>query len=102
MWYNLGMKYKVYHNSRFLEHGGLSWGTKEFPNWDCLNLVAFVEAETIDNVYRLTNHIDDLWWENPEVEVVKNSRSTSCGDVVEDPQGRLWVCAAVGWVEWKQ
>jgi hypothetical protein len=91
--------YKVYHNQKFLDVPSFKWGIEVFPEKENLVLIAEVNCDNIDDAFRLTNHIDDLWWENIEVKVFKNSRSTSCGDVVEDPEGKFWVCAAVGWKE---
>ena len=58
--------------------------------------VAVVTCGAIDDVFRLTNHIDEAWFENNEVEVIADMvrvpkrgggdmlalRSTSVGDVV--------------------
>ena len=74
--------------------------------------VAVVKCESIDEVFRVTNHIDSDWTKNPEViTVIKNyervglkllekrPRSTSVGDVVEEfrPNGEKFRCAMAGW-----
>jgi hypothetical protein len=64
--------------------------------------VAWVEARNIDDVFRITNHIDSNWTENPEVKrlltPVDRTRSTSVGDVVLDfATGKLYAVAGVGW-----
>jgi hypothetical protein len=87
------MKYKVYHakNPDFLVEG------RNFPT--DFELVATVDTNSVDEVYRLTNHISTEWWNNSEVTCIKQSRSTSCGDVVEDHLGKKFRCEMVGWKE---
>jgi hypothetical protein len=61
--------------------------------------VAKVEADDLDRVFRNTNHIDYAWWDNEGVTVVgiKNHRSTSVGDEIENTAtGERWVVAAAG------
>ena len=52
-------------------------------------LVAVVEAETLEEVYRLINHIDHDWRENALVRTVAITppRSTSVGDVLVREDG---------------
>jgi hypothetical protein len=89
--------YKVYHNSDFMEHSGWSWGEKVMPQMEKLALVAMVNCATLEDAFRCTNHIDRNWMENPNVfPTDMKARSTSCGDVVEDPDGHKWVVAAYG------
>jgi hypothetical protein len=58
--------------------------------------VATVEAEDVDEVFRLTN--DDAW-DRPEVtRHVKCHRDTSVGDVVVGPDGRPFLCLVSGWM----
>jgi hypothetical protein len=66
--------------------------------------VAQVLSESLGDVFRITNHINVAWWENPEVLWHEESRSTSVGDLVEDEDGQLWLCCGVGWskVEWSK
>lgn len=47
-------------------------------------MVATVETDDFDEAYRLTNHIDKRWQENPEVtpRYPAARRSTSVGDVM--------------------
>lgn len=72
--------------------------------------VALIEVEddhpsddALEFAYRLTNHIDALWWENPGVKVLKESRSTSIGDVVvfefNDGREEIWSVAGLGWTQ---
>ena len=91
--------YKVYHNSDFLDHPSWKWGDV-MPDSEKLELVAMVNCDTLDDAFRCTNHIDRNWMDNPNVmPLVLRARSTSCGDVVESPDGRKWVVAAAGWRE---
>ena len=59
-------------------------------------LVARVKCETLDDAFRLTNHIDDDWSMNTEVVWFKEpvSRSTSVGDVILDLKTGVKVCVA--------
>jgi hypothetical protein len=67
-----------------------------FPlDYEC---VAMIESTSLEEIFRLTNHIDRPWWENDEVEVRKKGRSTSVGDVVVMPDNKtLYLCLAMGW-----
>lgn len=67
---------------------------QKFP--DDYELVAKVDTISPDKAFELTNHIDCEWWENEGVELVKKSRSTCIGDVVEI-DGKAYLCAAIGW-----
>ena len=70
----------------------------ERPSMEEYELVAEVDAETIEDVFRLTNHIDIPWMKNPEVETsLAKSRSTSVGDIVEYPNGDRVICCSMGW-----
>ncbi len=63
-------------------------------------LVAEVASDNLEVVYEKTNHIHCAWWENDDVTLVKESRSTSVGDVAEQG-GKLFLCAMMGWKEVK-
>lgn len=59
--------------------------------------VATVDADHLDMVYRLTNHIESAWWENEGILDHKaGSRSTSVGDVIVDDMGGLWAVDMCG------
>ena len=63
--------------------------------------VAEVEAESVEDAYRLTNNIETAWNYNPEVTYLaepKGCRSTSMGDVIV-ASGHAFRCASVGWEE---
>jgi hypothetical protein len=53
---------------------------------------------TLEEAFRLTNHINAPWEENKEISylVGETHRSTSVGDVVENENGVFW-CKMVGW-----
>ena len=61
--------------------------------------VAAVSSENLGDTFRISNHIDASWTKNPEVIELftKTPRSTSVGDVVEDPEGNFHYCDSVGW-----
>lgn len=42
----------------------------------------YFEQRVHAEVFRLTNHINKPWWENEGVTLVKESRSTSIGDII--------------------
>lgn len=60
-------------------------------------LVAEVECGALEDVFYLTNHVDHAWWENEGVTCVKQSRSTSVGDVVVTEDGTKFLCRGTGW-----
>ncbi len=95
-------EFKVYHTKSWVLNSNLHFNTEGYiPKKDDYELVALVNTDALGETFRLTNHIDVAWWENEEVEMVKESRSTSVGDVVEDENGKVWLCASVGWEEVK-
>jgi hypothetical protein len=73
----------------------------EFPK--DYSRVAVVKSDNVDDVFRITNHIESDWTQNPEVVTLigNRHRSTSVGDVVEEfkPDGKKFLCAPVGWKE---
>jgi len=88
------MLFKVYHaNEPNFGMGKPPKFPQEFTH------VANVDTATIDEVYRLTNHIGYAWWESKWVDCIKQSRSTSVGDVVVDSNGKIFRCENVGWKE---
>ncbi len=60
------------------------------------HLVARVKAKSLEGAYARTQHIDHPWHENPEIETIRFSRSTSIGDVIQDESGRFWAVASFG------
>jgi hypothetical protein len=91
------MKFKVYQAKEMPQS---FTPAPETFNKDDFVMVAEVETEDIEGVFRLTNHIDHDWTTNPEVSGVTGScRSTSVGDIIEDEDGKLMYCASFGWEE---
>jgi hypothetical protein len=90
------MIYKVYHDKTPTFGFG---GHREF-NDDNFEYVATVESDSHQDVFRITNHIDHDWWDNPEVKDYKDeTRSTSVGDVVVDEDGKRFRVEMAGWTE---
>ena len=68
--------------------------------------VAMVEVDKtltdrmkMEEAFKLTNSINDAWWNNKDVEAMfpdKACRSTSVGDQVLI-DGKKWVCDVSGW-----
>ena len=86
--------FEVYHAL----HPTFGFGKKpKFPQE--YEKIAIVETDSIDDVFRLTNHIDSDWTYNNEVKWTKSGgmRSTSVGDVVKDQKGVKYYCAPIGW-----
>ena len=90
------MRFKVYHAKVMPQSFAPA---PETFNKDDFVMVAEVEAEDIEDVFRITNHIESDWTKNPEVikRVKAPCRSTSVGDIVEDEDGNLMYCAGCGW-----
>ena len=98
--------FKVYHTKNWELNTMLHFETDSYePKKEDYKLVAIVDCEEFGDTFRLTNHIDTEWWNNKEVECIgeETHRSTSVGDLVEDEDGNLHLCASIGWekVNWK-
>ena len=61
-------------------------------------LVAEVDTDDLDIAFERTNTINRPWWENDRVKPLKQTRSTSVGDVVE-VNGKYHLCEMAGWTE---
>ncbi len=104
------MAIEVFHKndrySRFTADGGEGWPEK----FDKVATVDLPDEQYAD-VYRLTNSIEHGWWKNQgvtahtesdafiDVDGVRGTRSTSCGDIIVLSDGRVLECASVGWDE---
>ena len=91
------MKYIVYH----AKEPTFSDNPQDFKMSD-FEAVASVDCDTLEEVFYLTNHIDKPWWDNPQVNLLKRSRSTSVGDVVEQVEAnalKKFRCQSAGWKE---
>jgi hypothetical protein len=92
--------YKIYHTKDWNLNSKLHFDNKGYvPKKDDYQLVALVDCNAVGETFELTNHIDTEWWNNEAVTLIKESRSTSVGDLVEDENGKLWLCAMIGWEE---
>lgn len=92
-------KFKVYHKKelmyRYTEADAMTVFDPDLYEW-----VADVHTDRMGMVFQLTNHIDTEWWENDEVKIFKQSRSTSIGDVVYDVEADIYhLCMPMGWKE---
>ncbi len=88
------MKYHVWH----AKNPTFGFGVEpKFP--EGYELVALITSESLNDTFRITNHIDKAWTSNPEViDIYKNQpRSTSVGDVVVDANGNANRCESMGW-----
>ena len=96
------MLFTVYHNNELPSlMAKAAQAAKAFP--DGFKKVAVVDADNIDEVFRITNHIDEAWYGNPEVkELFDKGRSTSVGDVVVEENGTAHYCAAFGWEQMEE
>ena len=89
------MKFKVYHKNEMK----FGFNTPETFNKSDYTMVAEVESADLEDVFRITNHIESDWTKNPEVIKIHGGRcrSTSVGDIVEDENGNFHYCAGCGW-----
>ena len=63
-------------------------------------LVAEVDTDDLDVAFERTNTIHGPWWENESVLAIKQTRSTSVGDVLEVGD-KHYKCEPIGWTELK-
>ncbi len=76
------------------------WGVFESRRWpEDYECVAYVKSSNVEDCFRLTNTIDAPWYDNPEVECLKKTRSTSVGDVIVTPDHKIHLCMPMGWQE---
>lgn len=62
--------------------------------------VAEVEVEHIDEVFYLTNSVNDGWWKNERVNAfVTHTRSTSVGDLYLLEDGSVYIVRPIGLLE---
>lgn len=88
------MKFEVYHAVK------PNFGMGDRPDFPSgYKKVAIVQADGIEDVFRITNHIDEDWTTNPEVQETfgERFRSTSVGDIVVDESGVRHYCDMIGW-----
>jgi hypothetical protein len=87
---------KIFHDNQF-PLALASTQERIFP--EEFTEVAECDSEELDEIFQLTNHIDQSWWKNKGVKklVQTEVRSTSVGDVVVLSNGTVWVCRSFGW-----
>lgn len=93
------MTTKVYHSENTRDTG--FYGHKDIITNEAIikmfkegeyTLVAEVDTNDMDDVFRLTNHISHSWTENEEVTaVIERVRSTSVGDILVNDNGTFIV-----------
>jgi hypothetical protein len=92
------MVFQVWHDNEPRFRGTFADVKRWRMGQDGYTQVATVDAETLDDVFERTNHIDQPWETNPGVTLLGGrARSTSVGDVVVDQDGQAWLCASAGW-----
>ncbi len=65
-----------------------------FP--DHFEITTEVDTDNLEVVFELTN----LWpKDDPRLHIIKESRSTSVGDIVLTPDNHLHLCMPLGWYE---
>jgi len=86
---------KVYHGKNF---GQMALKQTQWPA--DYELVATVKTDDLEKAFELTNHINSIWMQNPDVTAEPGQhRSTSVGDVMVDESARTWQCGDFGWRE---
>ena len=80
---------------------GISASKAEFPQ-DYV-LVAEIKSDDLEEIFELTNTIEEPWWVSPRVVATfpgsGGCRSTSVGDVVKMDDGKVMRCEGFGWKE---
>ncbi len=94
------MRFEVYH----AKEPNFGMGEpKKFPKeYKHVATVFGTTVNGLEDVFRLTNHIDKPWQCNVEIILHpkgSHPRSTSVGDVVVDQDGKRWFCDLAGWKE---
>jgi hypothetical protein len=84
--------YTVYH----AKEPNFGFKRLQFPN--DYEMVAEVQADTLEKVFQLTNHIDYDWrLVRDVIPTDAAKRSTSVGDVVREIGGDTYECMSCGW-----
>ena len=91
---------EVFHVKRF-NGTGISASKAEFPQ--DYDLVAEIRSDDLEEIFDLTNTIEEPWWVSPRVVATfpgsRGCRSTSVGDVVKMDDGKIMRCEGFGWKE---
>jgi hypothetical protein len=63
-------------------------------------LVAKVDTNDLSHAWQQTNHINDSWLKNDDVEeFILEARSSKVGDVMKDENGKYHIIASIGFTE---
>jgi hypothetical protein len=95
--------YKVYHRQPL--YPGLVFLDQEahlpaILGWPSnYRAVARVEADSLEEVFARTQHLETAWWHNPGVKALEISRSTSIGDIIQNEQGDLFAVTMTGFAK---
>ena len=87
---------KVYHNPHFLDYDG-DHNSLIPPLHPIATVRVLAEAtreQALETAYRLTQHVDNSWWQQEPV--LLHARSTSVGDILETEDGDLFVVESTG------
>lgn len=72
----------------------------ELFNEGYYQLVAKVNTDSLEHAWKQTNHIDESWIENQDVQaMVGEARSSKVGDVMKDSAGKYYVVASIGFTQ---
>lgn len=91
-------QFKLYHNPRFLAYARdrdddhLVIPAQPVAVFD----LPAGERQSLETVFRLTQHLDRAWFARPVPQMTVCLRSTSVGDVVESPGGGRFVVETAG------
>jgi len=91
--------FSVFHRKTLVDINGFENAIYRL-NWpEAYQLVASVEAKTLEQAYASTQHIDQEWWKNQGVELLAESRSTSVSDIIIGPDRHVMVVMPVGFAD---
>ena len=91
--------YAVYHRKELFEMDIFETDLLKLHWPEEYQMVATVAAESVEQAYAKTQHIDHAWWENPGVELLEKSRSTSVSDVIIGPDCHVMVVMGLGFTD---
>jgi len=94
--------YTVYHRKTLLNIDCFENAIPKLYWPEDYRLVTSVEAENLEQAYTKTQHFECEWWNNPGVELLAKSRSTSVNDVIIGPDRHVMVVTPVGFADLSQ
>ena len=93
-----------YENDKLIEHVSNSIKTNKVTEVAKINFTKSILDinDILNDAYRMTNSIEDNWFENSSINVSKEARkgcrSTSKGDIIEI-ENRRWIVCSIGFKE---